>query len=78
MEAVMQTELRWPRGLSRSQAATYLGISGTTFTKLVERSLMPRGKRISEGRLVWDRAELDHHFDHIEEDVKEERYVHLR
>ena len=67
----------WPRGLSVSEAAQYLGISRSTFTKLVERKQMPRGKRISEGRLVWDRAELDHVFDHIDEE-KETVHVRLR
>jgi len=67
----------WPRGLSVSEAAQYLGISRSTFTKLVERKQMPKGKRISEGRLVWDRAELDHVFDHIDEE-KETVHVRLR
>ena len=73
----MKFDTRWPRGLSRDQAATYLGISGSTFTRLVDRKQMPRGKRISEGRLVWDRADLDHHFDHIDEDKQKDDHVHL-
>lgn len=75
----MKFDTRWPRGLNQHQAASYLGISRTTFIKLVDRNQMPRGKRISEGRLVWDRAELDHHFDHIDEDKEQtETHVHLR
>ena len=69
----------WPRGLSVSEAAQYLGISRSTFTKLVAAKQMPRGKRISEGRLVWDRSELDHVFDHIDTDEeKEQTIVQLR
>jgi predicted DNA-binding transcriptional regulator AlpA len=76
--ATMKQTSLWPRGLSRDQAATYLGISRTSFQKLVDAGTMPRGKRITKGRVVWDRAELDHHFDHIDEDKKEEKHVHLR
>lgn len=75
-ETMKQTSL-WPRGLNQHQAASYLGISRTTFIKLVASKQMPRGKRISEGRLVWDRAELDHVFDHIDEE-KETAHVRLR
>lgn len=74
----MKQTTSWPRGLSRDQAATYLGISRSSFQKLVDSGVMPRGKRITKGRVVWDRAELDHHFDHIKEDAKEESHVSLR
>lgn len=69
----------WPRGLSSQQAAAYLGISRTSFQRLVDRRQMPPGKRITEGRVVWDRAELDHVFDHIDTDEeKETSHVRLR
>jgi len=74
----MKQTTAWPRGLSRDLAATYLGISRSSFQKLVDAGTMPRGKRITKGRVVWDREELDHHFDHIEEDAKEERHVSLK
>jgi predicted DNA-binding transcriptional regulator AlpA len=74
----MKQTTAWPRGLSLDQAATYLGIGRSSFQKLVNSGVMPRGKRITERRIVWDRVELDHHFDHIDEDAKEERHVRLR
>ena len=67
----------WPRGLSVGEAAAYLGISRTSFQRLVDRQQMPRGKRITEGRVVWDRAELDHVFDHMDNDEEKEK-VHVR
>lgn len=47
-----------PRGLSREDAAWYIGIGPTKFDELVKRRLMPRPKRI-DGRVVWDRLALD-------------------
>lgn len=47
-----------PRGLSRTQAAEYIGIGVTKFDELVGDGRMPRPKRI-DGRTVWDRMQLD-------------------
>jgi predicted DNA-binding transcriptional regulator AlpA len=47
-----------PRGLSREQAAAYLGISPSLFDMLVKDGRMPRPTRINS-RLVWDRSKLD-------------------
>lgn len=47
-----------PRGLSRQQAAVYIGVSPTKFDGLVEDLLMPAPKIIG-GRKVWDRLALD-------------------
>lgn len=47
-----------PRGINRVQAAVYVGISPSTFDKLVADGRMPQPKRI-DGRKVWDRLELD-------------------
>lgn len=47
-----------PRGLSRAQAAAYVGVSPGTFDKLVEDGTMPKPKQI-RARRVWDREELD-------------------
>lgn len=55
-----------PRGLSRIQAAHYVGVSPGTFDRLVEDQLMPRPKRI-RARLVYDRVELDSAFDALGE-----------
>ena len=47
-----------PRGLSRVEAAAYVGIGVTKFDDLVERRLMPKPKCI-DSRKVWDRLMLD-------------------
>lgn len=47
-----------PRGLSRDEAARYVGISSTKFDDLVTRGDMPKPKRI-DGRVIWDRFALD-------------------
>lgn len=51
-----------PRGLSRSQAAEYIGISASKFSQMVLDARMPKPKRI-DGRLVWDKVELDDAFE---------------
>ena len=50
-----------PRGLRRIQAAAYIGVSASTFDKLVEDGRMPKAKQIN-ARRVWDRQELDEAF----------------
>lgn len=50
-----------PRGLSREEAARYVGIGATLFDEMVADGRMPRPKRIG-GRTVWDRIALDVHF----------------
>jgi predicted DNA-binding transcriptional regulator AlpA len=47
-----------PRGLSRIQAAEYIGVGVTKFDEMVEDGRMPKPKRI-DGRVVWDRIKLD-------------------
>lgn len=53
-----------PRGLNREQASAYIGISASTFDKLVEAGAMPR-PRMLESRRVWDIIELDRAFDDL-------------
>lgn len=53
-----------PRGLSREMAAAYIGVSPSTFDKLVGAGQMPSPKRIG-GRRVWDKAALDSAFDRL-------------
>ncbi len=50
-----------PRGLSRVQAAEYIGVGVTKFDEMVGDGRMPRPKRI-DGRNVWDRIKLDEGF----------------
>lgn len=52
-----------PRGLSREQAA---GIGASKFDQLVSDGRMPKPKRI-DGRVVWDRCELDGAFECLPE-----------
>lgn len=55
-----------PRGLSRAQGAEYIGVSPSEFSQMVLDGRMPKPKRI-DGRLVWDRLELDAAFDVLAE-----------
>tara|TARA_Y100001934_G_scaffold226308_1_gene271407 strand:+ start:113 stop:331 length:219 start_codon:yes stop_codon:yes gene_type:complete len=50
------------RGLSRTLAAEYIGISPRKFDAMVECGEMPPPKRIGK-RKVWDRVEVDEYFD---------------
>jgi predicted DNA-binding transcriptional regulator AlpA len=50
-----------PRGLSRVQAAEYIGVGVTKFDEMVRDRRMPKPKRI-DGRNVWDRIQLDEAF----------------
>lgn len=51
-----------PRGLSRCEAAAYVGISPSLFDELVRDGRMPSPKRINS-RTVWDRKRLDEAFE---------------
>jgi predicted DNA-binding transcriptional regulator AlpA len=61
-----------PRGLSRLQAAAYIGVSATLFDEMVADRRMPRPKRINR-RLVWDRLQLDMAFSELPTDGEEGR-----
>lgn len=52
------------RGLSRVEAAAYVGISPTKFDQLVTDGRLPKAKQI-DGRKVWDVRELDPAFDEL-------------
>lgn len=47
-----------PRGLSRTQAAEYCGVSPSMFDIMVKDGRMPKSKRINH-RTVWDLKQLD-------------------
>lgn len=53
-----------PRGLSRVQAAAYVGVSPSLFDELVKDGRMPTPKRINS-RTIWDRMKLDEAFEAI-------------
>jgi hypothetical protein len=54
-----------PRGLCREEAARYIGLSPTSFDKLVAEKLMPAPKKLLS-RSIWDRRELDLAFDAVQ------------
>jgi predicted DNA-binding transcriptional regulator AlpA len=56
-----------PRGLSRTEAAAYIGISPSLFDAMVKQGRMPRPIRINS-RVVWDVNELDEAFDNLKEE----------
>lgn len=47
-----------PRGLSREQAAAYVGVCPSTFDVMVKDGRMPKPKRVNK-RTIWDRQDLD-------------------
>ena len=53
------------RGLSRREAAEYIGIGASKFDTLTADGRMPPPKRI-DGRRVWDRKQVDRAFDRLE------------
>lgn len=55
-----------PRGLSRAQAAAYIGVSASLFDQMVRDGRMPAAKRIN-GRVVWDRRRVDEMFDALDD-----------
>lgn len=59
-----------PRGLSREEAARYVGVGVTKFDEMVADGRMPRPKRI-DGRVVWDRLKIEAAFT----DLPEERVL---
>ncbi len=52
------------RGLSRVEAANYIGVSPTTFDKMVLAEEMPGPKRVGT-RKIWDVRALDLAFDDL-------------
>lgn len=55
-----------PRGLSRVQAAAYVGVCPSFFDMLVKDGRMPGPKRVNS-RVVWDRLKLDAAFEALDE-----------
>lgn len=50
-----------PRGLSREEAARYVGVGATLFDEMVADGRMPKPKR-ANSRTLWDRVQLDAYF----------------
>lgn len=55
------------RGLSRVEAAMYIGVSPRKFDELRAAGLMPKPK-LCGGRKIWDRYELDLSFESLSDD----------
>ena len=53
-----------PRGLSREQSATYVGVGTTKFDEMVKDGRMPPPKDVNS-RKLWDRFGLDAAFDDL-------------
>lgn len=47
-----------PRGLSRDEAARYVGVGATKFDEMVKDGRMPKPKKV-DSRTVWDRIAVD-------------------
>jgi excisionase family DNA binding protein len=58
-----------PRGLSRDEAARYVGVGATKFDEMVADGRMPRPKRV-DGRVIWDRLKIEAAFSDLPEDTK--------
>lgn len=52
------------RGLSRNEAAVYVGVSTTKFDELVKDGTMPLPLRIGS-RVIWDMRRIDEAFDDL-------------
>jgi predicted DNA-binding transcriptional regulator AlpA len=51
-----------PRGLSREQAAEYVGVGVSKFDQMVDDGRMPKPIEV-DARRIWDRRALDRSFD---------------
>lgn len=56
-----------PLGLSRVEAAAYIGVSPSMFDQMVKDGRMPGPKRIN-GRVVWDRKRVESYWQALPED----------
>ena len=59
-------------GLSRSEAAEYVGLGLTLFEDMVEAGLMPKPKKV-KSRLVWSRLALEKEFAELPEDGQDKK-----
>lgn len=59
-----------PRGMSRDEAARYVGVGTTKFDEMVADRRMPRPKRI-DGRVVWDRLRVEASFSDLPDDDRD-------
>ena len=65
-----------PRGMSRDEAARYIGVGVTKFDEMVSDRRMPRPKRV-DGRVIWDRLKIEAAFTDLPEEKKVSRLDYL-
>lgn len=53
-----------PRGMSRTEASAYFGVSPTLFDEMVRDGRAPKPKMVNT-RTIWDRVALDFSFDSL-------------
>jgi len=58
-----------PRGMSREEAARYIGVGTTKFDEMVADRRMPKPKRV-DGRVLWDRLAIDAAFSDLPTDAE--------
>ena len=58
-----------PRGMSRDEAARYVGVGATKFDEMVADGRMPRPKRV-DGRVIWDRLRVEAAFTDLPDDKR--------
>lgn len=58
--------------LSANQAAEYIGISRSTFDKLVKTGKIPIGKQLTKRLFKWDRDELDRYMGELDNEPETE------
>jgi predicted DNA-binding transcriptional regulator AlpA len=56
-----------PRGMSRDEAARYVGVGATKFDEMVSDGRMPRPKRV-DTRVIWDRLKIETAFSDLPDD----------
>lgn len=70
-EALKSDPLSYPpRGLSREEAARYVGVGITKFDQMVADRRMPKPKKV-DGRVIWDRIKLEAAFADLPGDDEE-------
>ena len=58
-----------PRGMSRDEAARYVGVGVTKFDEMVADGRMPRPKRV-DNRVIWDRLRVEAAFTDLPADKR--------
>jgi predicted DNA-binding transcriptional regulator AlpA len=65
-----------PRGMSRPEAARYIGVGTSKFDQMVADKRMPKPKRV-DGRMIWDRVALDIAFTELPDKAEDNYFDRL-